>query len=106
MTRAFSVVNCQLVAVVSVALPGRDFLFEGFLVGDAAAQALGGQNGKFGLGHVEPAAVLWRVMPFKPVDEAARFGGGEGGVQRCGRVRAQVVLNQHDFFCGGKMHVG
>src|SRR3974390_3347910 len=64
------------VMVVSMALPGRGFFLEGLFVGDAAAQALGGENGEFGLGHVEPASVLWRVMPFAPVDEAARFGGG------------------------------
>ena len=46
------------------------------------------------------------IMPFKPVDEAARFGGGEGGVERGRRMGAQIVLDQHDFFGGGEMHVG
>jgi hypothetical protein len=32
-----------------MARPGRNFFLEGWLVGDAAAQALGGQNGEFGL---------------------------------------------------------
>ena len=40
------------VAFVSMALPGRDFFLEGPFVGDAAAQAPGGQNCKFRLGHV------------------------------------------------------
>ena len=94
------------VAFVSIAFPGRDFFLEGLLVGDAAAQALGGQNGEFGLGHVEPASVLWRAMPFEPVDEAARFGGRKGGVERGRRMRAEIVLDQHDFFRGGELHVG
>jgi len=38
------------VVLVSVTLPGRDFFLEGRFVGNAAAQALGGQNGAFGLG--------------------------------------------------------
>src|SRR3974377_323491 len=60
------------VAFVSTALPGRDFFLEGLFVRDAAAQALGGQNGKFRLGHVEPASMLWRVVPFEPVRGGAR----------------------------------
>ncbi len=91
--------------IVSMALPSRDLCLDGLLVGDASAQALPGQNGELGLGHVEPASVLWRVMPFEAVDEAARFGGGEGGVERSWRMRAQVVLNQHDFLGGGEMQL-
>jgi len=40
-------------------------------------------------------------MPFEPLDEAARFGGGEGGIERGRRMGAQVVLNQHDFLGSG-----
>ena len=94
------------VVLVSVTLPGGDFFLEGRLVRDAAAQALPGQNGELGFGHVEPASVLWRVMPFEPFDEAARFWGGEGGIERGRRMGAQVVLNQHDFLGGGEMHIG
>ena len=87
-----------------MALPSCDFFLEGLLVGNAAAQALGGQNGEFGFGHVEPASMFWRVMPFKPVGEATGFGGGEGRVERRRRMRTQIVLDQHDFFGGGEMH--
>src|SRR5208337_620857 len=105
------VVSCELpigfgVVLVSVVLPGGYFFVEGLLVGDAAAQALPGQNGELGFGHVEPASMFWRVMPFEPFDEAARFGGGEGGIERGRRMGAQVVLNQHDFLGGGEMHIG
>ena len=86
----------------AMALPSCNLFFKDALVGDAAAQALPGQNGEFGLGHVEPASVLWRVMPFEPFDEAARFGGGEGGIERGRRMGAQVVLNQHNFSAAGK----
>ena len=89
-----------------MALPGGDLFLEGLFVRDAAVEALGCQDCEFGFGHVEPASVLWRVMPFEPVDEAARFGGGKGGVERGRRMRAQIVLDQHEFFRGGEMHVG
>jgi len=46
-------------------------------------------------------------MPFEPFDEAARFWGGERGVERGRRMGVQVVLNEHDFLGGGgKMHIG
>ena len=47
--------------LVSVVLPCVDFASEDFLVGDAAVQTLG--NAELGFGHIEPAAVLGRVMP-------------------------------------------
>jgi hypothetical protein len=28
--------------------------------------------------RVQPTAMLGRIMPFEPLDEAARLGGGEG----------------------------
>ena len=66
---------------VAVLLPGGDFRGELLLVGDAAVEALGREDGEFGLGHVEPASVLGRVMPLEAFDEAARFGGREGFVK-------------------------
>ena len=95
LTRASCVVSFELpigfgVVLVSVALPGVHFLLEGLLVGDTAAQALPGQNGELGFGHVEPASVLGREMPFEPFDEAARFGGGEGGIERGRAIGVEV----------------
>ena len=52
------------VVLVSVVLPCVDFAGEDFLVGDAAVQTLGRENAEPGFGHVQPAAVLGRVMPF------------------------------------------
>ena len=89
------VFGCELpiglgVVLVSMALPSGDFFFQSWLVGNASAQALSRQNGEFGFGHVEPTSMFGRVMPFKPVGEAARFGGGEGRVERGGRVGAEL----------------
>ncbi len=75
-------------------------------VWNAAAQTLARQDAEFGFGHVEPASVFGGVVPFEPFGEAARFWRGKGRVERGGRVRAQIVLDQPDLFGVGKMHVG
>jgi hypothetical protein len=43
---------------------------------------LAGEDGEFGLGEIEPAAVLGRVVPLEALDDAARLGGLEGLVER------------------------
>jgi len=91
---------------VSVFLPSGDFALQGRLVGNAAAQALARQNAEFGFGHVEPTSMFGRVVPFESLYEAARFVGGESRIERGRRVRAEIVLNQHDLFGVGKMQVG
>ena len=48
---------------------------EGVAFGDAPVEALGGQNGQLRLRHVEPAAMLGRIVPFETLDQAARLGG-------------------------------
>src|ERR1700689_1717762 len=91
---------------IAMAPPSSDLSFEGLLVGDAAAQALAGQNAEFGFGHVEPTSMFGRVVPFEPLYETARFVGGESRIERGRRVRAEIVLDQRDLFGIGKMHVG
>jgi hypothetical protein len=39
-------------------------------VRDTPIETLIGQDSKLGLGHIEPAAVLGRVVPFEALDEA------------------------------------
>ena len=53
---------------ISLLFPGGNFVDEGLFVGDAAVEALGCQGGEFGLRQVEPAAVLWGVMPFEALE--------------------------------------
>jgi hypothetical protein len=89
---------------VAMVLPSGDLSFEGLLVWDAAAQALTRQNAKFGFGHVEPASMFGRVVPFEPLREAARFWGWEGRVERGRRMRAEIVLDQDDLFGAGKIY--
>ena len=66
---------------VAVVLPGGDFLGEGLLVGDPAVEALGRQDAEFGFRQIEPAAVLWGVVPFEALDQAPGFGGRKGFVE-------------------------
>src|SRR5216684_7645890 len=77
---------------VAISLPCGDFAAQGLFVGDAAIQTLGLENTEFGFGHVEPAAVLGRVMPFEPFGEAARLGGGKGLVERGGLWFDELVV--------------
>ena len=72
--------------------PGDDFVLEDLFVGDAAVETLGGEDAEFGLGEVEPRAMLWGVVPFEALDEPSGFGGREGLVERRLAVDVEVVL--------------
>ena len=63
---------------IALVLPGGDFVGQGLFVGNAAVKALGGEDTEFGFRQIEPTAVLGRVMPFKALDQASRFGRREG----------------------------
>ena len=71
----------------------------------AAIQTLRREHAEFGFGHVEPTAVLGRVVPFETLDEPARLGGGKGFVERGGLVGVEIVLHQRDLRRVGKMQV-
>ena len=47
------------------ALPGGDFARQNLLAFDAAVQTLTAENTQFGLGHVQPTAMLGRVVDFQ-----------------------------------------
>ena len=65
---------------VAVVFPGGDFLDEGLFVGNAAVEALGGEDAQFRLRQIEPTAVLWGVAPFEAFDQPPGFGGRKGFV--------------------------
>ena len=95
--------GCELsvgfgVMFVAVLLPGGDFPDQFRLVGDAAIQTPGREDGEFGFGYVEPASAPGRVAPFEPLDEPAGFRGGEGFIERGGGVSAAIVLDPRVFF--------
>src|ERR1700758_3278581 len=63
-------------------------------------------NAEFGFGHVEPAAVLGRVVPFEALDEPAGLGRGKGLIKRGWLVDVEIILHQHDFRRIWKMRIG
>src|SRR4051812_11297181 len=93
------------VLAIALRLPRGDFLDQGILVGDASGETLAGQYAEFALGHVQPTAMLGRVMPFEPLDQATGLLGWEGFVERSWLVGAEVVLHQHDLAGSRKMGV-
>src|ERR1700751_3600445 len=85
------------VLLVAIGLPGRDLGAEEGFVGPRPIETLRGKNTQFGLCQVEPAAVLWGVMPLEPFDQTAGFIGRECFVKGSWRLRIEIVLDQHDF---------
>src|SRR5262249_13323775 len=67
---------------IATCLPGIDFTREHLGIRDAPVEALAGEDGQLGFGEVQPATVLGRVMPFEPLDQAARLGRLENLVER------------------------
>ena len=77
--------GCELpigfgVMFISPFLPCGGFFGEGFAVRDPAVETLADENSDLGLGHVEPAAVLGRIVPNEALDEPPRLLGREGFV--------------------------
>jgi hypothetical protein len=89
-------VGCEVpvcLGVVEIAMPhpGGDLFGQCLLVWNAPIEALAGQDGQFGLGEIEPRAVLGGVVPFEALDQAAGFGGGEGLIERCLHVGCLIA---------------
>src|SRR3954447_25433809 len=62
---------------IAVGDPGGHFLLDSRPVGQPAVQALALQDTQLDLGHVEPTAMLGRVMDFQLVGQALRLGRWE-----------------------------
>jgi hypothetical protein len=63
---------------ITIGLPSGDLRDERGLVGNATIETLRQKDADFGLGHLEPASMFWRLMPFEPLHEVSRFGGTRG----------------------------
>ena len=77
--------GCELpsrfgVMFVPLFLPCRGLLGEGFAVGDTTVETLAGEDDDLGLGHVEPTAVLGRIVPDEAFDQLPCLFGREGFV--------------------------
>ena len=72
--RASAVVKRQLALVwflLRLACQAANFPAQRFLVRDAPVDALRGQDAQLGLCHIQPAAMLGRVVPFEALPPAA-----------------------------------
>jgi hypothetical protein len=49
--------------------------------GDPPIETLARQDTEFRLGHIQPTAVLGRVVPLEPLDEATCLGGWKGLIE-------------------------
>ena len=84
--RASSVVKRQSIAACGVAplLPGGDLRLEGREVGHAPVQALAAEDTQLDLGHVQPTAVLGRVVDLQLVRQPFGLLSDERLVQAAG----------------------
>ncbi len=73
--------------------PGRELLLECCDIRDTPGETLPGQDGQLGFRHVEPAAVLWRVMPLEAPGDPLCFGGRECLIEGRGRMRALSCMD-------------
>ena len=73
---------------------GLGFPPQHILVGEPLPQAAAGQYAELNLGHVQPTAVLWRVVKLQPTCNPPGLGGGESFVQGRHPVGIQAGLVQ------------
>src|SRR5262245_53193772 len=90
---------------VAVGVPCGGLATERLLIRDALRQALPRQDRQFDLGHVQPTAVLGRVVDLQAGGDPSRLLGREGLVERSQGVDVQVVQHQHDPLCLGVVHL-
>ncbi len=73
---------------------GGDLTDEHGFVRDAAIQTLALQDTQLDFGHIQPTAMLGRVMKFELLQNATGVCGFKGLIERRGFVRVEIV--QHD----------
>lgn len=82
-------------AMISLEMPGLNPAALDLQVRDPANEGLTGEHAELQSGHVEPAALLVRVVNFQLVDLTSRLCRQECGVQLSDAVRVQVVHHKH-----------
>src|SRR3990172_2176904 len=83
--------------LIAALLPGGDFRGDLFPAAEPPAQAVTAEHRKLALRHVQPGAVLRRVVPLEARGETPGFGGKEALVEGGGGVGVEIVGHQHDL---------
>ena len=83
--------------VVARGDPGIDPLFQRFDIRRALVQALARKGGELDLGHVEPTAMLGRVMELQFLEDCMGFFRREGLVQRARLVGIEIPTTAGDL---------
>src|SRR5215217_402451 len=72
---------------------------------NTAIQTLLGEHREFTFGHIEPTAMLRRIVKFQLPRDPACFCRGKGLIQRGGGVGIEVIHDQSNYVRLWKMHV-
>jgi len=80
---------------IAMALPSSDFVPQHRHFVDPTVEALPRKNTQFGLRHIQPTAMLGRIVDLQSLPQSPRLHGGKGFVQCPTGVRIQIVTNQH-----------
>jgi len=83
---------------IAASCPSGDRAADPRWVCQTSVQALARYHREFDFRHVEPTAMLGRIVQIQLPQNTARFGRGKGRVQRGWRMGVQVV--QHDTHHG------
>src|SRR3989337_2760771 len=92
-------------AGIPALLPRADLLMEGRLVGDPSVQTLPTQNTQVDLGHIEPTAVLGRVVNLQLVGKALGLGWRKRFIQRAWAMGVELIHHQDDLLRLRVLHV-
>ena len=76
---------------VSLLFQDMNLPAEGLLVGDALFEAAAGENTEFDLRHIQPTAMLGRVVKLQPLGYAPGLRQRKGLIQRGLAMGVQIV---------------
>src|SRR4029434_9413915 len=93
------------VMVIACCLPGSDFLAQRGDMRNTAIQTLLGEHSKCTFSHIEPTAMLRRIVPFQLPCDPACLRRCKGLVQRGGGVSIEIIDDQSNHVCLWKMYV-
>src|SRR5438445_11323657 len=91
--------------VIACCLPGRDCLTQHGDRRNTAIQTLLGEHSACTCSHIEPTAMLRRIVPCQLPRDPACFRRCKGLVQRGGGVRIEMIDDQSNHVRLWKMHV-